>query len=241
MKKSLWLQLTALSVLITLLVSGIFFIIFTRISAASMFETRKNIYLFLAHLIETPPYTVAIDNYERLRSGAPALGGTLWILSANGDVLGSNTADLPPAAWRAMQKPVNVHDMSFEIPSFSQFAKLILVRLNGNEPIYLLVKPSANTPNKTLAQIHALIFICSLLSATLTSLLMVVFYLRKTSLEAKQVISALRDNNLSARFAIRPFDKNQQPETRLQRNGNRDRAPGSANSKNREYTPQFVA
>jgi len=206
-KKSLWLQLVALSLLISILTSAIFFAVFNQIAAATMAETRKNIYVFLAHLIEDAPYTEAIQHYEKFRSGAPALGGTLWVLSARGDVLATNAATPPPPAWLAIPKPKSVHEMSFVIPPFSHFATLILVRLQAAEPTYLLVKPSAASPNKVLANIEIWLFFSGLLSATFTGLLMIVFYLRKTSAEAKQVIAALSANQLDARFSIQRFDK----------------------------------
>ncbi len=207
MKKSLWLQLIGLSLVITLATSSIFFAIFDKMSATAMLETRKNIYLFLAHIIEESPYTEGIARYERLRHGAPALGGAIWVLSESGGVIAANNNEPPPAQWQTMVKPTDIHGMSFMIPRFRHFADLILVRLNANRPTYLLVKPSARTPNKTVAQIEILLSFAGLLSATFSGLAMLVFYLRKTSHEAKDVMSRLHAGDLHARFSIRRVDE----------------------------------
>lgn len=204
MKKSLWLQLFALSVLVSALTSAIFFTVFSRTAAAAMLETRRNIYVFLAQLVEEAPYAQSIERYAR----DPALGGgNVWVLSEDGKILAADTSEPPPREWLKLSKPGSAHAMSFSIPRLSHFATLVLIRLKANEPTYLLVRPSASSPARAVAKIEVWLFFGALLSATFTGLAMIVLYLRRTSLEARTVIAALRSNQLHARFSIRRFDK----------------------------------
>lgn len=207
MKKSLWLQLFGLSVLITLFTSTISFGVYNRIAATAMLETRKNIYVFLAHLLEEEPYDIAIGRYEKLDKGATVLAGSIWVLAENGKIIASNTDKEPPTEWLTISKPSGIHDISYIVPPFSHFATLVLIRLQATTPTYLLVEPNANSPRKSLAKIEVTLFFFGLLSATFLGIAMIVLYLRKTSLEAKAVIAELRSNKLDTRFPIHRFDR----------------------------------
>lgn len=207
MKMSLWIRLTAVSIAITLLFTVVFYFIFHRSAAGLAHETRKNVYLFLAHMIETPPYAQSMQRYQQWSQGAPVFNGDLWVLNEDGEVYATTGSRTVPDVWRKMQRPPSVHEMSFAIPPFSNFADFVLIRLAADKPIYLLVQPSHISSNRKLGQLELLLSIGALFCASFTGLAMMFIYLRSTSHEARHVMSELKKGNLQVRFAINPLDK----------------------------------
>lgn len=208
MKRGFWLQMLAVSLAITFLSAGIALVIFRSASAPVSQESRHNVYLFLANIMESAPYPDALQAYERFHADSPTIGRSIWVLSGDGKVLASNSKEAPPADWLSMEKPKTRHAMTVKVLGFlGYFADLVLVKLDKAEPTYLLVKPEKDTPNKTLAGVEFQLFFLSLFATTFASMLAVFLYLRRTSAEARQVIARLHAGELDARFSIARVDQ----------------------------------
>lgn len=207
MTRGFWLQLLAISVFFTALSGAVSLFVFQRVSSAASTESRRNTYLFLANIVESAPYAEALQRYERFRSDSPSVGRSIWILSGDGIVYAANTTEPPPAEWMQFPKPQHRHEIFAKIPGFSQFADLVLVKLDKPDPTYLLVRPEKNSPNKTIAGAEVTVFLFGLFGTTFAGLTMIFAYLRRTSKEARQVIEQMRHGDLHARFAIRTFDE----------------------------------
>jgi signal transduction histidine kinase len=207
MRRGFWLQLIAISVFFTALSATISMLVFQSVSAKALQESRKNAYLFLANIVESAPYAEGLRRYENFRSDSPTIGRSIWIISESGQVYGSNTSEPPPVAWQQIPKPQRRHEISAKTSGFRNFADLILVRLDKPDPIYLLVRPEKDTPNRAIAGAEVTIFLLGLFGTSLAGLTMIFVYLRRTSTEAKKVISQLHAGDLHARFVIRKFDE----------------------------------
>lgn len=207
MNRAFWLQLLGISVLFTTLSATVSFVIFRSASAPVSQESRRNVYLFLANILESAPYPEAMQRYEHFHADSPTIGRTIWVLSPDGTVYASNTREAPPPEWRQMSKPQHRHEFSTRIPGWGYFADLILVRLDKPEPTYLLVRPEKDTPNKALAGVEFSIFILALVGTSFAGATMIVVYVRRTSKEARRVMARLHEGDLQARFPIRKFDE----------------------------------
>jgi signal transduction histidine kinase len=206
-KGGFWWRMLAVSLLITLVSAGISLIIFHQASAPVSQESRRNVYLFLANIMESAPYPEALRAYERFHADSPSIGRSIWVLSDDGRVLASNSGEAPPAEWLTMARPQVRHAMTVKVPRFGYFADLVLVRLDKVEPTWLLVRPEKGTPNKTLAGVEFELFFLSLLGTAFASFAAVFFYLRHTSTEARQVMARLHAGELDARFPIARVDQ----------------------------------
>jgi signal transduction histidine kinase len=207
MNRNFWLQVIAISLLFTTLLAGVSLFVFRGASASISQETRRNTYLFLANILESEPYPAALQRYERYRADARSLGRSVWVLAGNGAVLASNTSEAPPAEWHAIPRPQQRHEIAAKIPGLSNFAELVLVRLDKPEPVFLLVRPEKDTPNRALASVEAGIFLFGLFGTTVTGICMIFVYARRTSNEAREVMARLHAGDLQARFRIRKFDE----------------------------------
>lgn len=207
MMRSFWIQLIAISVLFTALSGAVSFAIFRSASAHVSQESRRNVYLFLANILESAPYDEALRQYERFRSDSPTVGRGIWVISNDNRILASNTQDPPPSDWLQMEKPKLRHAFTVKVPRLGYFAELVLVKLDKPEPTYLLVRPEKDSPNKTLAGVEIQIFLLSLFGTTFSGLAVVFVYMRRTSREARQVIASMQAGNLQARFPIQRFDQ----------------------------------
>jgi signal transduction histidine kinase len=207
MKRGFWWQVLTISLAITAISAGISLAIFRSASAPVSQESRRNIYLFLANIMESAPYPEALQAYERFHADSPNIGRSIWVLSDDGKVLAANSQEAPPADWLNMEKPKTRHAMTVRVPRFSYFADLILVRLDKAEPTYLLVRPEKDTPNKALAGVEFQLFFLSLFGTTFASMVAVFLYLRRTSAEARRVMARLHAGELDARFPIARVDQ----------------------------------
>lgn len=207
MKRTLWVQMVGFSLLIALIFGLVGLTAFRWITVPANNEARKNIYLFLANLLESAPYPESMRMLERFRVESKSLASNIWIISDKGDVLATNTALPLPPEWKTIPTPRHTHEMTFKFKSSQLFADMTLVRLAAPQPTFALVKPRESTPNKTVARVEIILFIFGMFGATSVGIGMTFLYLRKTSLEAKDVMSRLHAGDLQARFSIRKLDE----------------------------------
>lgn len=207
MKRNFWLQLIGISLFFTVISSALAIAIFQHVAAGALQENRQNTYRFLANIVDGAPYQEALQQYERYRADSHTGDRRMWVLSASGQVLAANTAEVPPADWTGMEKPVERHAITAKTTGFSNFADLVLVRLDGATPTFLLVRPEKDSPNRAIASAEIWVFVLSLFGTSMTGLTILFVYLRRTSHEARQVIQRLHDGDLAARFDIGRFDE----------------------------------
>jgi signal transduction histidine kinase len=219
MKRFFWLQLVAISLVFTLLSSTVAVLIFQHVAAGALLESRKNAYEFLANILESAPYQQSLEFYEQLRSESQTVDRSIWVVSDTGQVLASNTSEAPPPDWLTLPRPQKRHEISVKSAEFHHFADLVLLRLGAPEPstkagsnepedpVYLLVRPEKDTPNRAIANAEIVVFVLSLFGTSLAGLTVLFIYLRHTSREARKVIQQLHAGDLGARFEIQKFDE----------------------------------
>lgn len=205
--RKLWVQMLGLSVLITFVFSMLGLTLFNWITKPANQEARKNIYLFLANALESAPYPESMRMIERFRVESPTLASNLWVISADGHVYATNTSQPLPAEWKNIPKPRHPHELSARKKLLQLFPDMTLMQLNAPKPTYVLIKPRGNRPLKTVVHAQIAVFVLGLFGTASGGLGLTFLYLRKTSREAKNVMSRLHAGDLAARFDIRKMDE----------------------------------
>ena len=168
---------------------------------------RRNIFVPVARLMESMPYSQAMQTYANLTRETPSLQVKLWVLDQSGRVLDSNTGVAPPPAWHDLPKPQAAHAMSFKPQWVRSNPNLLLMRLRGNEPRYLLFQRRNWLPGNELLYLQ--LGFCFVVScgSLLLGLAMTSLYMRRNSREARDVLARIQQGELSARFRTRRFDQ----------------------------------
>jgi signal transduction histidine kinase len=206
MTRALWWRFVVISTVFALLLSGIYLLVVRQTNGSSNLAVQRGIYLFVAHLVESAPYQQSVNSIEDYRSESPMLALKLWVLTAKGEVIASNSAQVPPLKWLSMAKPMQIHEVTFYARWFPSAPELILVRLRDPKPTYLLVGNELGLPMRRLLFLQSMLFIVTIGGASFLGLVLTTVYLRGRSRAAKDVIARMEAGDLSARFSIERFD-----------------------------------
>ena len=196
-----------LSLLITLVSSLIGLTALRWITRSANNEGRKNIYLFVTNVLESAPYAESLKMIELFRAESPSLASSIWVISADGHVYATNTTQPLPPAWKTIPLPRQPHELTAKKGMLGLFAQITIVKLRAPQPTFLVVQPSETRPLKTAVYLQITIFVLGLFGTASGGLGMTFLYLRRTSLEAKDVISRMHSGDLRARFNIRKLDE----------------------------------
>lgn len=205
MSRTLWLRFLGISTVFALLLSALYLIMIREIAGKPSNEVQHSIYLFLAHIAEQQPYAESLRRIQESGAESPAMALDMWIVSGGGKVLASTTTAAPPPRLERLPRPLRVHEIVTRGRFFSGGPAIAIVRLDAAEPAYLLVH-NRGTPSRGTFLILAALFVATLLGAIFCGLLLVTFYLRGRSQQAKQVISRIEAGDLGARFASDRLD-----------------------------------
>lgn len=205
MSRTLWLRFLGISVIVALVLSALYLMLIREIAGKPSNEVQHSIYLFLAHMAEQRPYAESLRRIEEARAESPAMALDLWVVSGTGEVLAANTAAPPPRRFERLPRPSGVHEVATRGRFFSGAQAIAIVRLDAAEPTYLLVH-NRGTPSRGTFLVLAILFVVTLIGAIFSGLLLVTFYLRGRSGQAKQVIARIEAGDLGARFAADRLD-----------------------------------
>lgn len=205
MSRTLWLRFLGISVIVALLLCALYLFLIREIAGKPSNEVQRSVYLFLAHMAEKRPYAESLKHIEEARAESPAMALDLWIVSDTGEVLAANTAASPPGRFDRLPKPSGVHEINARGRFFSGAPAIAIVRLDTAEPTYLLVHNRGTSARGTFL-VLAVLFVATLVGAIFSGLLLVTFYLRGRSNQARQVIARIESGDLGARFAAGRLD-----------------------------------
>lgn len=204
MRGRLWLQTLAISLLISLIFCIVGYTFWRGISLRAIGEVRASVYLFVVRILESAPYPESMPVLENFLSESPLLANHIWVISDDGAVLATNsTLPLPPE-WRHIARPQQPHAIEILLPSGGYIPSLTMVRLHDQNPTFAVIR---STPNTGMIVIQFALFIFILIVSISGGLATTFFYLRRTSREAKRVMSRLEAGDLEARFPIEKFDE----------------------------------
>ncbi len=205
MSRALWLRFVGISILFAVLLSILYVILIRETTGASNRGLQRGICLFLARIIESDDYGASLRRIDSYRSESQALPLQLWVLSESGVVLASNMQTEPPAAWRRLAPPQQVHDIVTYARVFPSLPEFAVVRLRAPQPTFLIVK-NAWLESRRILVLQSTIFAATLIGAVFLGLSLVTLYLRVRSKEVKHVIAAMRSGELTARFTVGRLD-----------------------------------
>lgn len=206
MSRSLWLRFFAISVFFALLLSLFYLWMIREVTTRPGDEVQRSMYLFIARIVEGHDYAEGLRLVQTYRSESPAIPLEMWIVNADNQILASSPADaVPPVALLQRAKPGVIHEVVARGRFFSGTAASAIVRLQSDQPRYLLIH-NPGTPARGAFFTMATLFVVTLVTAILLGLLLLTLYLRMRSAEARRVIQDMEAGNLSARFTSGRLD-----------------------------------
>lgn len=206
MSRSLWLRFFAISVFFALLLSLFYLWMIREVTTRPGDEVQRSMYLFIARIVEGHDYAEGLRLVQTYRRESPAIPLEMWIVNADNQILASSPADaIPPAALLQRAKPGVIHEVVARGRFFSGTAASAIVRLQSDQPSYLLIH-NPGTPARGAFFTMATLFVVTLVTAILLGLLLLTLYLRMRSAEARRVIQDMEAGNLSARFTSGRLD-----------------------------------
>lgn len=206
MSRSLWLRFFAISIFFALLLSLFYFWMIREVTTRPGDEVQRSMYLFIARIVEEHDYAEGLHHVQAYRSESPAIPLEMWIVNADNKILASNPAQaIPPAALLQRVKPAVIHEVVARGRFFSGGAASAIVRLQADEPAYLLIH-NPGTSARGAVFTMATLFVVTLVAAILLGLLLLALYLRGRSAEARGVIQRMEAGDLSARFTSGRLD-----------------------------------
>jgi len=206
MSRSLWLRFFAVSIFFALLLSLFYLWMIREVTTRPGDEVQRSMYLFIARIVEGHDYAEGMRRVQTYRSESPAIPLEMWIVNADNKILASSPADaVPPTALLQRNKPKVIHEVIARGRFFSGTAASAIVRLQADEPSYLLIH-NPGTPARGAFFTMATLFVVTLVAAILLGLLLLTLYLRMRSSEARLVIQDMQAGNLSARFTSGRLD-----------------------------------
>ncbi|MBC3908603.1 HAMP domain-containing sensor histidine kinase [Undibacterium umbellatum] len=206
MSRSLWLRFFAISIFFALLLSLFYLWMIREVTTRPGDEVQRSMYLFIARIVEEHDYAEGLRRVQAYRSESPAIPLKMWIVNSDNKILASNPVDAPPpAALLQRIKPGVIHEVVARGRFFSGSAATAIVRLQADEPRYLLIH-NPGTAARGAFFTMATLFVVTLVTAILLGLLLLALYLRGRSAEARDVIKSMEAGNLGARFTSGRLD-----------------------------------
>ena len=205
MSRILWWRFLGISFLFALVLSAVYLFMLREITSRPGDEVQRSMYLFIARIMEEGSYEEGMRHLQAYRAESPAMPLELWVVDASNTVLARSVDTPPPPALLEREKPLQEHEVSSRGRFFSGSSASAIVRLRGQQAVYLLVRNPGSAARGSLLSMAAL-FMGTMLAAILLGLFMLTFYLRGRSQEAQKVIQDMAAGNLSARFAAGRLD-----------------------------------
>lgn len=206
MSRSLWLRFFAISIFFAVLLSLFYLWMIREVTTRPGDEVQRSMYLFIARIVEEHDYAEGLRRVQAYRSESPAIPLEMWIVDADNKILASNPAEaIPSAALLQRAKPAVIHEVVARGRFFSGGAASAIVRLQADEPRYLLIHNPGTSARGAFFTMVAL-FVVTLVTAILLGLLLLTLYLRGRSTEARRVIQNMEAGDLSARFTSGRLD-----------------------------------
>jgi signal transduction histidine kinase len=157
-----------------------------------------------------PPSPHHPPHHLHPRHSPPPPFASYWLLNGAGDVLYSNNSRALPlnkTAWARIPKPGEPHQIVAKQDFLRLSGGLFVLKLNHEPALYLLIKEERPPFRGPLFWAQAALTFGAVLTALLLSLSMTFYYLRRKSLQAREVLLRLEKGDLNARFQIRRFDE----------------------------------
>ncbi|MBX3022480.1 MAG: HAMP domain-containing protein [Bdellovibrionales bacterium] len=223
-----YLRFITLSVLLAITLAGISLLLLNRLSDQASATERNRFLLFLAESIEERMADKSLDSLENpltaLRPpppperdgkprppppfGRPPHGGPqFWLVDGDGKVLFNLREGNLPLRWDQLEKPSQPHEIT-ENSDFFRFRPAVqVIRLEYKEPVYLVATGPRPPGFLPLLTTHALIVFLTVSLGFIVSFSFLFIYLRRKSLEAREVLKKLAQGDLKARFPLQRFDE----------------------------------
>ncbi|HJV86333.1 MAG TPA: HAMP domain-containing sensor histidine kinase [Noviherbaspirillum sp.] len=205
MNRSLWLRFLGLSVVFALLLGLLYARLIREVAGDAREDVQRSVYLFIARIVEEAPYADAIRHLDRLRTESPSMSPEVWVISAAGQVMASNSVAPPPQDLLQEGLPQQVHDIVMRGHFFSGASAAAVIRLNAAEPAWLVVRNAAQAGRHLVLTLGTFL-VATVLGAIFLGLSMVLLYLRGHSHEARRVIARIESGDLAARFKVDRLD-----------------------------------
>lgn len=230
MKKSIYLRLFGLSTVGALALSLISLFCLVHISDMVVEDYRYGYMMYIARKIEKSSEKLPINKInvkylpppplphkdaltilkvtEMAGPVAPQKGPSpsLWLVNKNGKVLSSNISPNLPAIWTDLPHPGKVHGV-LSTESFILKPKTFVMKLNTQPPTYLITHNERSLFQGPFLWIQGLHTFTTAALAVFMALSICVYYLRRKSSEAREVLGRLESGDLKSRFEIKRFDQ----------------------------------
>lgn len=206
MRQSTLLRFFLVSLLVAMALGIACFYAVRSVNETSTNEVRRHMVLFIAQSIESAPYTESIRDFHT-RVGRRGTTSNLWVLSEEGKVLATSADTDPPIRWESLKKPAAVHEFTFHYRPFRLVPDFTLVKLDAKENVFLLIgshRPSSSLGGTVWLQVALFLFVGGV--AVVIAVVMTLAYLRRKSIEARDVLGRLEKGDLKARFEIKRID-----------------------------------
>ena len=235
-KKMIYLRLFLLSILGALTLSLVSLYCLVKISDLVVEDYRYGYLLSIARSVERYNETKAVSsiNVDKLAVSPPTdhalsiLDATefghpmgeagnlkdpnrrakpsLWLVSASGKVLSSNTSKILPVKWEELRQPKRVHGI--EVTDNKFFEPMTMsIKLDTTPTSYLVFHNNRSLFQGPFLLVQGIHTFTTAALAVFLALSISFYYLRKKSSGAHKVLARLESGDLKARFEVKRFDE----------------------------------
>ncbi len=225
----LYFKLFYKSLIVALVLSALSFFTLVKIAEESSEGFRSEHMLFLAQTIETENAGMKLEDVRldhrpprnrdrnRLRGrrdfrtpprrGPIPRRSSLWLVSDEGRIFSANNRRHPVIAWNEIKLPKEAHVLKTVTPFFSFSPRIYVMKLETSPVSFLISQELVSPFAGRLIWIQGGVTFATVALALFLALSLTVYYLRRKSLEARDILSKLERGNLKARFPIQRFDE----------------------------------
>jgi signal transduction histidine kinase len=228
MKFTFYFKLFFFSIMGALGISLISLYCLVRISDMAVEDYRYGYLMYVARAIEKSNnyQPVSKINVNKVKAPPEPLGDTLnlvkitefgpdnhrpkpslWLVSEEGIILSTNTQSTLPILWKDIHLPKKIHDIEMNEERFSFDPKSFVIKLDTTPMTYLISRNEKTLFQGPYLLIQGTHTFTTAALAVFLALSLCFFYLRRKSLEARQVLGKLGAGDLKARFEIKRFDE----------------------------------
>jgi hypothetical protein len=130
----------------------------------------------------------------------------LWLVSEQGTIISANTNDPLPSSWLNLPHPRRIHGMK-NTDNFLLKPKTFVIRLNTIPTTFLVTHNPRSLFQGPFLWIQGLHTFTTAALAVFLALSISVYYLRRKSSEAREVLEKLGSGDLKSRLEIKRFDQ----------------------------------
>ena len=232
LKKSIYFRLFFISTLGALALSLISLFCLVQISEMVVEDYRYGYMLYIGRKIEKSSQKLPVTKINVNKYPAPPLPSkdtlsllkvteiagpvpeqtsrgpkpSLWLVSAEGEILSSNTPNLLPDLWSKLPHPKRTHGIE-NTENFLLKPKTFVIKLNTTPTTYLVTHNERSLFQGPFLWIQGLHTFTTAALAMFMALSICFYYLRRKSGEARKVLGKLEAGDLKSRFEIKRFDQ----------------------------------